>query len=253
MLYVSLVFANSPVAFTFASTAEDLEVGDLVAAPLRGKVENGIVIAISEKKPDFAVKPLGEIVRKSVLTGEQSAVAEFIREYYAAHAGKVWRLFVPARVWQNRPAKRQTKTAEIKKVPQPKKKLTADQKKVFEKILASKSNILYARFLRGLFDTDGCLYIEKGYPKLEFGFASKPLRDTLADLLKSLNFRFSIWESRSQRNETLCISYKLRIGGKESLFRWFKEVSPGNPKHLNKYERYLPTMPRSHNLVLRRL
>ena len=119
-------------------------------------------------------------------------------------------------------------------------------------ILKSKKEIKLS-FLRGLFDTDGCLYIEKGYPKLEFGFASKPLRDTLADLLKSLDFRFSIWESKSRRKGTPCIAYKLRISGKESLFRWFKEVSPGNPKHLNKYEKYLTTMPRSHNLVLRRL
>jgi len=114
-------------------------VGDLVAASLRGKVLNGIVIAISETPPKFSVKPIAKIVRKKVLADFQIEAARFIREYYSAHAGKVLKLFIPQRVWKNEPLKRKAKKSEIKIIKQPKKKLTPDQAEVLKKILETES------------------------------------------------------------------------------------------------------------------
>jgi|SRR3989339_1345317 len=50
-------------------------------------------------------------------------------------------------------------------------------------------------FIRGLFDTDGCICFDKNrtafhyYPKMEFNFASKDLRDDLVLLLNELGFK----------------------------------------------------------------
>tara|TARA_Y100000310_G_scaffold198327_1_gene198368 strand:+ start:2959 stop:3657 length:699 start_codon:yes stop_codon:yes gene_type:complete len=92
-------------------------------------------------------------------------------------------------------------------------------------------------FVRGLFDTDGCLRFDRingrplhDYPKLEFGFASKDLRDTLQVLLKDLNFRNYVWLDKAT------MAYKICIAGKTQLERWIKEIEPRNPKHLNKYQ-----------------
>jgi len=89
-------------------------------------------------------------------------------------------------------------------------------------------------FLRGLFDTDGCLRFDKNrtkrnyYPKIEFGFASLMLIDDLSHLLNDLNFRNYFWKCKN--------SAKLCIAGKIMLDRWIKEVKPKNSKHLNKYK-----------------
>ncbi|MFH1546549.1 MAG: primosomal protein N' [Patescibacteria group bacterium] len=142
MLFASLVFAHSPTPFTYSSELPNLEVGDLVVAPLRGKVLNGIVIAISKTSPNFPVIPLAKIVRKKVLADFQIEAAKFIREYYSAHAGKVLKLFIPQRVWKNEPLKRKAKKSEIREIKQPKKQLTPDQKIALKKILASKKPAL---------------------------------------------------------------------------------------------------------------
>jgi len=107
-------------------------------------------------------------------------------------------------------------------------------------------------FVRGLFDTDGCIRFDRinkqklhTYPRIEFGFASKVLRDDLAVFLKSIDFRCIVWESKD--------NYKLCIAGKEQAKRWFEVVKPANTKHLNKYKFWLERgyyMPRSHSLAI---
>ncbi len=99
-------------------------------------------------------------------------------------------------------------------------------------------------FVRGLFDTDGCLCFETKnttlhyYPRLEFGFASKRLRDTLQELVKELGFISFGWSTKQIHNKTnkLNINYRFRINGKIRLEKWMKEIQPKNPKHLNKYK-----------------
>ena len=106
-------------------------------------------------------------------------------------------------------------------------------------------------FLRGLFDTDGCIRFDRinkqelhSYPRVEFGFASKNLRDDLLTLTKGLSYRSFVWDSRC---------FKLAIGGREHVKNWFNEVSPNNKKHLNKYEfwkKWGYYTPRSHSLAI---
>ncbi len=95
-------------------------------------------------------------------------------------------------------------------------------------------------FIRGLFDTDGCIRFDstssryKQYPKIEFGFASKNLRDDLVNLLKQLNMGCYIWTDRGKYT-----TFKLCAAGNEKTIRWFKVMGSQNPKHLEKYKRWL--------------
>ena len=87
-------------------------------------------------------------------------------------------------------------------------------------------------FVRGLFDTDGCLRFEKNrtpfryYPRIEFGFASKMLVQDLFEMLSFLGFRVYRWEDRA--------AWRLGMAGKENLNKWMKEVAPSNSKHFKK-------------------
>ena len=88
-------------------------------------------------------------------------------------------------------------------------------------------------FIRGLFDTDGCLRFDKNrtkrnyYPKLEFESASHSLIGDLSELLHDLDFSNYVWKDGDYR--------KLCVAGKKMLEKWVQEVEPKNSKHLNKY------------------
>lgn len=104
------------------------------------------------------------------------------------------------------------------------------------KYIKQSSKKIKLAFIRGLFDTDGCLRFDKNrskrnyYPKIEFGFASIMLIDDLSQLLSDLNFRNYRWKCKN--------STKLCVAGKAMLHKWIREVKPKNPKHLNKYENF---------------
>ena len=102
---------------------------------------------------------------------------------------------------------------------------------------SSKHNKL--SFVRGYFDTDGCLRFDKNksnlhkYPRIEFGSASQQMIYDLKELLSELGFKNHIWKD----NKYL----KLCIAGRVMLEKWIKEVKPKNPKHLNKYHSFRKT------------
>ena len=68
------------------------------------------------------------------------------------------------------------------------------------------------------------------YPRIEFGFASIALRNSLKLLLVELGFRLFIWKDNASTTFKLCIS------GEVMLQKWMKEIQPKNPKHLKKYD-----------------
>jgi len=92
-------------------------------------------------------------------------------------------------------------------------------------------------FIRGLFDTDGCLNFmrinkreERDYPRIKFSFASKGLRDTLMILLYQVGFESYSWNHKTD--------YCLCLAGKEKLLRWEAEINPKNPKFLKKVDNW---------------
>jgi len=95
---------------------------------------------------------------------------------------------------------------------------------------------LYCHFLRGLFDTDGCIKFSRqgkqtnNYPRVQIALKNSPLAINVNNLLLELNFNFSKWHDTRVGN---IIYYQ--ISGKKNLERWMKIIKPKNPVHYTKY------------------
>ena len=89
--------------------------------------------------------------------------------------------------------------------------------------------------LRGLVDTDGCVFTHRyrvkgtwyAYKKLSFTSASKPLLESVHDLLQELGFH-----PRTTAKD-------VRLDRTEDIRRYFKIIGSHNPKHLRRYENTL--------------
>lgn len=101
-------------------------------------------------------------------------------------------------------------------------------------ILGDKEVIPY--FLRGLFDTDGCLKFSKQtkdkhyYPRIELCFRDSKFAYDIGPLLKQTYFRIAKWKD----NRFNGLIYH-QISGKENLERWFNIIKPANIVHISKY------------------
>ncbi len=97
--------------------------------------------------------------------------------------------------------------------------------------------------LRGIFDTDGCTYLEnknnKLYPRLHIGTISEYLANDLLLNFKQLGFRTTCYYEPPNKNQRRKYGfYVVSIRG-EAMFRKFMEViRPKNSKHLVKYQFY---------------
>jgi len=101
------------------------------------------------------------------------------------------------------------------------------------------SKSLFFSFLRGLFDTDGCLYLEKRkngpYPRIEIKLTSEPLWRSIVHLLQKFDFPVKFFKlKRNEKNwNTL---YTVRLNGFTSLKKWHVSIGSNNPKHSKKFE-----------------
>jgi hypothetical protein len=103
-------------------------------------------------------------------------------------------------------------------------------------------------FLRGYFDTDGCLAFSKKYgfysefkrqrhfyPRLIFSTVSLNLSQSLKEIFQSLGFKFTSYTYQPKRmNENL--RYRIDISGNTSLNTWLRLVGI---KNSSKYSRLL--------------
>lgn len=97
-------------------------------------------------------------------------------------------------------------------------------------------NKLILYFLRGLFDTDGCLKFSKQYksknyyPRIQFCFRRSKFADDVGEVLRKVDFNFCRWDENRVNG---LVFYQL--SGKENLERWFNKIKPSNFVHLSKY------------------
>jgi intein/homing endonuclease len=107
--------------------------------------------------------------------------------------------------------------------------------------LADKKYILAC--IRGIFDTDGCLYLEKKngklYPRMQISTISIKLADQLVSVLNSFGFRATKQIDDSIKEGNRLVSYIVTIRGVEMLHKFFSEIKPQNLKHLEKYKRFV--------------
>ncbi|MDP2907807.1 MAG: LAGLIDADG family homing endonuclease [Nanoarchaeota archaeon] len=105
-----------------------------------------------------------------------------------------------------------------------------------------KKEELSTAVIRGIYDTDGNLYLEKKnrklYPRIEITSVSKELSMQIHKLLRKLNLRATIYtEPKKQKNWNN--RHHISVRGEEMLEKFFKIIEPKNPKHLKKREYYL--------------
>lgn len=100
---------------------------------------------------------------------------------------------------------------------------------------------LITAVIRGIFDTDGCLYFMKRstglYPSVEICSTSSVLIKQLVESFKKLEIRatFYSWQGKGNRKR----AYKVLIRGEEMLHKFMKTIKPANPKHQEKYKFFL--------------
>jgi len=107
-------------------------------------------------------------------------------------------------------------------------------------------------YLRGLFDTDGCIYFQKSYnknaskwqksvrhkPVILFVSMSRNLMDSISKILTKLEIHFREEKPYVPRYSKTPL-YRLRLEGKRNIKYFFEKVEPGNLKHINKFKKWL--------------
>lgn len=95
---------------------------------------------------------------------------------------------------------------------------------------------LVPHFLRGLFDTDGCLKFSKQnkkinyYPRIQFCFRDTKFSKEIAILLKKSDFKFTEYTEKRVNG----LRY-YQISGEKNLEKWMNLVGTNNLVHKTKY------------------
>lgn len=107
--------------------------------------------------------------------------------------------------------------------------------------VVSSSSALIPHFLRGLFDTDGCLKFSKQarsysyYPRIKIALASSPLAHQLGFLFAEAGFTAckNVRPNHGYKTTRDLVAYE--ISGQKALERWMHVVRPANPVQTAKY------------------
>jgi hypothetical protein len=93
--------------------------------------------------------------------------------------------------------------------------------------------------IKGIFDTDGCVYLEKKnnklYPRMEIATISLRLANQLLALLNSLGFRTTMYKVYPYQEGKRLVYYKISTRGNEMFHKFMNIIKPANPKHIKKY------------------
>ena len=106
--------------------------------------------------------------------------------------------------------------------------------------LVFKSQKNMKRFLRGVFDTDGCLYFEKKqkkihyYPRIILSTCSKNLCDDICRILKYLEIKYWLQQQKS-KNPRESLKYKIWIRITSEVEKWFKSIGSKNGSKMSRY------------------
>jgi len=92
--------------------------------------------------------------------------------------------------------------------------------------------------VRGIFDTDGCVYLQpkygKLYPRIEIMTISQTLSKQLFNILKELGLRTTVYDWLPKLGNRKK-AYKITVRGKEMFDKFMQIIQPNNPKHIRKY------------------
>lgn len=100
-------------------------------------------------------------------------------------------------------------------------------------------------FLRGIFDTDGCVFCQKNYTiksnkhqliKINFGSTSRRLVSEIQTILKIFEIRSVIKNPLLHNEKKWRTLYILRIESNKDVEKWFSIIGSNNPKHISKFQ-----------------
>jgi len=108
-----------------------------------------------------------------------------------------------------------------------------------------KEEALKVGIIRSIFDTDGCVYLEKKnhklYPRLQVTTISEKLAVQLLDLLNNLGIRTTMSKDSYRDQGNRMLAYVICTRGIEMFDKFMKIVQPANLKHIQKYEKGIKT------------
>jgi len=92
--------------------------------------------------------------------------------------------------------------------------------------------------VRGIFDTEGCIYLQpkygRLYPRIEIGTISPFLGEQLNEILNEVGLRATVY-SQARIRKSWKEVYKISIRGLEMFDRFMEIIKPANPKHIRKH------------------
>ena len=94
MLYDVVVTRPFDKVFTYSSTNEQLEIGQLVLVPLGKKIETGIIWKKNVKNPGYEIKEVTKICNDLILQNSSINFINWIASYTLAPLGAVLKLFL---------------------------------------------------------------------------------------------------------------------------------------------------------------
>jgi len=111
-----------------------------------------------------------------------------------------------------------------------------------------KEHKLAVAFVRGVFDTDGCICFKKedrkyaNYPNISLASKSESFIREISDFLWTTGLKFSkpyrYKQTDSRFKAGYSITYRLEINGHKNLKLWNERIGFYNPKHLEKIRRF---------------
>ncbi|MDD5162795.1 MAG: hypothetical protein PHD95_01155 [Candidatus ainarchaeum sp.] len=116
-----------------------------------------------------------------------------------------------------------------------------------ETILQSKDLDIIYRFVRGIFDTDGCLSFRKRegsgyskiylkrhtYPRISLSVCSRNLWSGVCILLAKTGFQFTVSYQRPKNNESQ--KYLVMLRGDANVINWINNIGFKNPIKYNRF------------------
>jgi hypothetical protein len=104
------------------------------------------------------------------------------------------------------------------------------------------NRLLFFSFMRGLFDTDGCLFLEKRnkklYPRIEIRTVSQKLCSQMVSNFSKYGFPCKSFKHVRKEKKWNDI-YIIRFNGIPNLRKWWILIGSNNPKHLKKFTKFI--------------
>jgi len=93
-------------------------------------------------------------------------------------------------------------------------------------------------FIRGMFDTDGCIYRKyDDYAQIEFKLGSVPLILSLRRALIELNFNPTEIKGYHHSKGGAGINWQFYLSRQSEVKRFFEEINPMNQRHLDRFNK----------------